>query len=126
MKLAGLLDTPRKAFHLLAPGVKAAMAKVYDHALGRTTGGALVKGDAYYAVFTGHTNRSGEVAPQVSVWLFPTVRAASGKHFALHTQPLVHAQQKVKSAWHMAVADTLYREAGILCGPTGTRSSRSA
>lgn len=119
MKLSGRLQSPKQAFRLLAPGLKAAMKKVNDHAYGRTTGGAPIKGDVYYAVFAGHTNRSGELALQANVWLFPTVRAATRKHFALASRPIAHAQQKIKSAWHMGVADALYRDAGILCGPKG-------
>lgn len=118
MKVAGLLDDPRKTFKLLRPAFHAAMTTANQYAFGRITKDMPVKGDLYFATFAGYTNRSGELALQLNVWLFPTVKAQSGKHYALHLNPLLNAQQKIQSAFHMAVAGTLAKK-GVLCGPKG-------
>ncbi|MFO0796060.1 MAG: hypothetical protein U0804_01220 [Gemmataceae bacterium] len=119
MKVAGLLDDQRKAFKLLRPAYREAMKVANQHTFGRTTGGTPVKAELRYATFAGYTNRSGELALQLNVWLFSSVQAKSGKRYALHLTPLLNAQQKIQSAFHLSLANTLAKKAGILCGPKG-------
>lgn len=124
MKLTGLADDPRQTVRTLVRGLGPAMREVGEQTFGRTTGGKLVKGDPLYVVFPGYTNRAGEFHPQLSVFMFSTVRVpatatSARRYLALHNAPLYRAQKRLQAAWDMGVAKALHERAGVVCGPKG-------
>jgi hypothetical protein len=116
MKREGLLSTPSKTFSILAPAAVSAIRKMNEAARGRTTGGKPVPVQLYYAATYGFTNRAGELAPQVNVWVFGYGRAADGKHLAVDSRRLFYAQKSTQAAWHLEVTARLLHE-GITCLP---------
>lgn len=116
MKHKDLLDSPSRAYPLLVDPARSAMAKLNEEAFGRTTNGKLVKVNLYYAFMYGYTNRAGEAAPQVNVWVFGYGQAANGKHFAVDTRRLYYAQKTAQAAWHMEVSRKLLEDS-ITCVP---------
>lgn len=118
MKHKGHLASPNAAFSILAPSAKSAMKKLNEDAFGRTTDGEPVPVNLYFAFMYGFTNRAGEIAPQINVWVFGYGQAANGKHYAVDFRRLYNGQKTTQAVWHMAVAEKLL-ERGIICVPNG-------